>query len=82
MAELHEYAVRIARRRTASEPFGWEVVRTADAREVARSLGTFSTRIEALADSARAAALLAFDVDLEPAALTADDLNWSRIKVG
>ncbi len=82
MTERHEYAVCIARRGTASESFGWEILRKADAHEVARSSLTFSTRVEALADAARAAAPLAFDVDLEPVALTADDLNWSRIEVG
>jgi hypothetical protein len=82
MAERHEYAIRIARRGTSSEPFGWEILRKADLCEVARSSRTFSTRTEALGDSARAAAPLAFDVDLKPSALAADDLSWSHIKVG
>jgi len=65
VAERHEYAVRIARRGTASDQFGWEILRQADACKVARSSRTFATRAEALADSARAAASLAFDVDPE-----------------
>src|SRR5262249_8361981 len=43
----------ITRRGTATEPFGWEVVRRADNCEIARSSRTFATRAEALADSAR-----------------------------
>jgi hypothetical protein len=66
MPESHAYAVRIIRCGTASEPFGWEIVRKADDQEVARSSRTFGTRAEALLDSARAAAALAFDVEPEP----------------
>jgi len=66
MTGRDEYAVRITRRGTASEPFGWEIVRKADASAVARSSRIFPTRTEALADSARAAAPLAFDVDPGP----------------
>ncbi len=66
MTERHEYAVRIIRCGTESEPFGWEIIRKATSDEVIRSSGTFPTRVEALADSARAAAPLAFDVDPKP----------------
>ena len=52
MTGRDEYAVRITRRGTASEPFGWEIVRKADASAVARSSRIFPTRTEALADSA------------------------------
>ena len=58
----HEYAVRVTRSEAVCERFGWEIVRKADGHAVARSSRTFSTRFEALADSARAAASLAFDV--------------------
>lgn len=59
----HEYAVRVTRSEAACELFfGWQIVRKADGHVVARSSRTFSTRFEALADSARAAASLAFDV--------------------
>jgi hypothetical protein len=62
----HEYTVRVIRCGVTSELFGWEIVRKADGHEVARSSRTFCSRIEALADSARVAASLAFDVDREP----------------
>jgi hypothetical protein len=65
MAERHEYAVCITRA-TAADAFGWEIVRKADAHAVARSSRAFPTRADALADSSRAAASLAFDVDPEP----------------
>jgi hypothetical protein len=58
----HAYAIRVTRSEAACELFGWEIVRKADGHAVARSSWTFSTRFEALADSARAAASLAFDV--------------------
>ncbi len=58
----HEYAVRVTRSKAVCERFGWEIVRKADGYAVARSSRTFSTRFEALADSVRAAASLAFDV--------------------
>jgi hypothetical protein len=58
----HEYAVRVTRSEAASELFGWEIVRNDNGQAVARSLWAFSSRFEALADSVRAAASLAFDV--------------------
>jgi hypothetical protein len=66
MPEREEYAVRVSRCGTASKALGWEIIRKADGHEVVRSSTTFSTRAEALADSVRAAASLAFDVELEP----------------
>jgi hypothetical protein len=69
----HEYAVRVTRSEAACERFGWEIVRKADGHAVARSSWTFSTRFEALADSVRAAASLAFDVAVaSPEELQAD----------
>ena len=50
--------MHFTRHEAASEPFGWEIVCKADGSEVARSSRTFSTRVEALMDSARAAAFL------------------------
>jgi hypothetical protein len=64
------YAVRVTRRGTAVNPFGWEILQKADGWEVARSARTFRTRTEALADSVRTAAAMAFDVD--PIALRPD----------
>lgn len=57
------YAVRVTRRGTDLEPFGWEILQRADGREVARSSRTFPTRVEALADSARTALAMALEVD-------------------
>jgi hypothetical protein len=61
-----KYVVRISRRGPAPKPFGWEILRVADASEVARSSKTFPTRAKALADTAKDAAAIAFDIDPEP----------------
>jgi hypothetical protein len=58
--------VHITRRGAAADLFGWEIIRTADGHEVARSARTFPTRVEALADSATAASSLVFDLDPDP----------------
>ena len=58
MLETEDYAVCITRCETASALFGWEILRVAYAHVLARSSAAFSTRFEALADSARAAASL------------------------
>ena len=50
------YIVRIGRHGAAD--FGWAIHREGDANEVCRSTGLFPTRIEALLDSARAAATM------------------------
>jgi hypothetical protein len=57
------YVVRVTRRGTELEPFGWEILQQADGREVARSSRTFRTRVEALADSTRTALAMALEVD-------------------
>jgi hypothetical protein len=61
-----EYVVHVTRRGTASKPFGWAIVRKADGHKVARSLETFSARTEALADSSRTAASMAFNPEQQP----------------
>lgn len=53
------YTVRVTRGEAAADSFGWQIIRNSDGYEAARSSGTFSTRREALADSAKAAAPLA-----------------------
>ena len=63
MNEGWAYAVRVRRRGTAFEPFGWEILRQADGHEVARSPRTFPTRTEALLDCARTAVAMAVDID-------------------
>jgi hypothetical protein len=60
--EGQRYIVRISRRGSLTEPFGWEICREADSVEMHRSTRTFSTRVEALLDSARTAAALDLDV--------------------
>jgi hypothetical protein len=62
MLETEDYAVCVTRCETASALFGWEILRIADAHVVARSSTAFSTRFEALADSAQVAASQAFGV--------------------
>ena len=57
------YIVRISRH--GAEDFGWAIYREGDAVEVCRSTGLFRTRIEALLDSARAAATMNIAV-IEP----------------
>ena len=52
------YIVRITRHEAVTDSFGWEIVRKSDRLELARSVRTFSTRLDALADSAKAAASL------------------------
>ena len=60
--ESQRHIVRISRRGSVTEPFGWEIYREADSVETHRSMRTFSTRLEALLDSARTAAALDLDV--------------------
>jgi hypothetical protein len=61
MSRPSRYLLRITRRGPSTAPFGWEIIRQQDSIEMARSAKTFPTRAEALADSARVAAPLAFD---------------------
>ena len=61
MPEQHEYTIRITQSTVAG--FAWVIVRKTDGHEVARSSQTFPTRADALKDSARTAASLAFDAD-------------------
>lgn len=58
MSEPTRYTVKISRRGPPSRPFGWEICQLEDGIEVERSTNTFSTRGEALADSAPALAPL------------------------
>lgn len=57
------YTVRISRHE--ADAFGWEISRKSDSIEVHRSTRLFSTRVEAILDSARAAATLRIGV-IEP----------------
>jgi len=59
MSRPIQYVLRITRGGPSTAPFGWQIIRQQDAVEIARSTKTFSTRVEALADSARTAAPLA-----------------------
>ena len=61
MSRPVHYLLRITRNGPSTEPFGWQIIRQQDSVEIARSAKTFTTRIEALADSARVAAPLALE---------------------
>jgi hypothetical protein len=61
------HAVRIARH-GADGAFGWKILREADAIVFASSTCLFGTRLEAILDSARAAAALEFAHD-EPSSI-------------
>jgi hypothetical protein len=73
MSPQARYLIRITRRGPSTAPFGWEIIRQDDRLELARSATTFSTRAEALADSARAAAPLALGTTVEHKDETPDD---------
>jgi len=66
------FLVRISRREP--EAFGWEIYRNADSIEVERSTSLFATRVEAIIDSARAAALLNKTV-IEPSSVEGENPN-------
>jgi hypothetical protein len=55
------FFVRICRR--GPEAFGWEICHEVDSTVVHRAARMFRTRIEAIADSARAAATLSIAVE-------------------
>ena len=55
------YSVRVTSHGESDEPFGWTILRDADA--VAHSSRTFATRAAALADSSRVAMTLALADD-------------------
>ena len=67
MPHSASYRVNITRRGPPPRPFGWELCRRDDAREVERSPDTFRSRHEAIADGERAAA--ARDVQDGPSTL-------------
>ena len=48
------------------QSFGWRIIREHDSAEIARSEKTFTTRLEALADSARVAASMSLAADALP----------------
>jgi hypothetical protein len=54
---VHHFTMRISRR--GPDVFGWNICREADSIELHHSTSLFATRIEALLDSAHAAATLA-----------------------
>jgi len=66
MSRPIQYVLRITRGGPSTAPFGWQIIRQQDKIEVARSGKTFPTRVEALADSARAAAPLALEGTFAP----------------
>ena len=74
MSRPSRYLLRITRRGPSTAPFGWQIIRQQDSIEIARSAKTFSTRIEALADSARIAAPLA----LEGTVVQADEVPEAK----
>jgi len=59
MSQPSRYLLRITSRGPSTAPFGWQIIRQQDSIEIERSAKTFPARVEALADSARAAAPLA-----------------------
>ena len=63
------FFVRINRYQAVA--FGWEICRQVDSVEVHRSARLFDTRIEAILDSARAAAM----VNIEPSSIDGADVN-------
>ena len=67
------YVVRITRRGPPSAPFGWQICRLSDKFELKRSVMTFGTQAEAIANSVQGAATLALDFPLgtacEPASI-------------
>lgn len=73
MSPPDQYLLRITRSGPTSAPFGWQIIRQQDSSEIARSEKTFSTRMEALADSARAAAPLALEETVIQADETSED---------
>jgi hypothetical protein len=64
--------VRIGRH--GAEGFGWEICREADSVELDRSTRLFATRIEAILDSAQAAATLRIAV-IEPSSIEGGNCN-------
>jgi len=60
MNQQTRYFIRITKREPAGERFGWAICRQDNSLEVNRSIETFETRTEALFDSVRATAPLAF----------------------
>jgi hypothetical protein len=57
--------------------FGWNICREVDSVELDRSTRQFSTRLEALLDSAHAAATLNFAI-VEPSSVDGEDINGSE----
>jgi hypothetical protein len=66
MSHPTEYLLRITRTGPEDAPFGWQILRQQDSKEIAHSTKTFATRLEALADSTRVAATLALDGAIDP----------------
>jgi len=64
MQQLPRYVIRIARRRPASERYGWAICRQHDSVEVKRSTKTFETCTEALLDSVQVAQSLVFPLEI------------------
>ena len=69
------YIVRISQKET--DAFGWEICREADSTVVHRSTRLFATRIEAIFDSARAAAMLNIAV-VEPSSVEGESHDGDR----
>jgi hypothetical protein len=69
------YFVRIARH--GADTFGWEICSRVNSVEVDRSARQYSSRIEALLASARAAATLNFNA-IEPSSGNCEEINRSN----
>src|SRR5262245_59720406 len=62
MGHVVHYFVRVTQRGRSNGRFGWEICRADNSLIVERSTNTFSTRVQALVASAKAASCLAFPV--------------------
>jgi hypothetical protein len=65
MEQTVRYCVRIGKRGTLGDRFGWSICRQDNSLEVNRSTETFETRVEALVDSVDVALALAFPLSIE-----------------
>ena len=79
MEQTVRYCVRIGKRGTPGNRFGWSICRQDNSVEVNRSTETFETRVEALLNSVDVAFALAFPLSIvfadENAATTVQRLD-------